>query len=696
MDVRLPDGTIIKNVPEGTTQEELLARYEGYQRMSPSARRGESFDVRMSNAPPARNATSSLAHGAIDTAGAVAQLVSRGASALGLPEGTDLPFIASPEIVERGISRAREQTNRTLGEPQPGGLDLLRGGASAALSAPYMGSVGTAASMPGRAAQAARAGAIGGALQPVSPGKQDEFFREKMFQAGTGAATGALAQPALEMGAAGVQKIADSVIRRGSGVLTKASDEVAYKIASQAAAQQGMRFDQLSKATQQSILKDVQETLKKYGGVNTAAVGRQADFMELGVDPLKPWVTRDPVEWGQYKNLEGAKDAGEPLIQARAGLDRKLMERLSSLRGKGNTGDAFESGRIIQEGFSAKHNAARQNVTALYDKFRETAPNVAADPKRMVDTILDAVEKDALGDFLGPLRNLVNDFATGKRPTTPDSLYRAQQVANAVVRKGGAEGMAARKIVEGIDNELEQMGRDMSAVGPEMAKAAELLKKARGAHRSLKMAEEAIPALKAVAEGTFAPEDFLGKYLVGGDVREVAAMWANSDAKMKQAARSQITDYLKKTASGGGAEDAAVFRQARFGEILDSPGMKQKLEIILGQKGVEEVKRVYRAAESAIRTPAGARYNTSGTAIEMMNLLKRSTGLPVLGPMVTDPMQKLLTQAQVSGMSKAGPSAMGAGLLDPFYEEMLKRARQRGAGLLSGAGGTTAAGELTR
>ncbi len=30
-DVRMPDGTLIRNVPEGTTQEEILARYNASQ-----------------------------------------------------------------------------------------------------------------------------------------------------------------------------------------------------------------------------------------------------------------------------------------------------------------------------------------------------------------------------------------------------------------------------------------------------------------------------------------------------------------------------------------------------------------------------------------------------------------------------------------------------------------------------------------
>lgn len=275
---------------------------------------------------------------------------------------------------------------------------------------------------------------------------------------------------------------------------------------------------------------------------------------------------------------------------------------------------------------------------------------------------------------------------------TPDALYRAQQVANAEVRKGGNEGRAARFVVDGIDNELEQMGRDLSAVGPEMANAAALLKRARAAHRTLKTQEEAIPALKDVAEGKFAAEDFFNRYILGADVKDVAAMWVNAGRpELKQAARAQLVDYLKSKASGGGAE--GVFRQGAFTQVMESPGMAQKIKIVLGEKGLDEVQRVARAAEAAIRIPAGTRYNTSGTAAEMMNLLRRGSGVPVLGPMVAEPLQKLNTQAQVSGLM--GPAPLGQGLMDPFYEELLKK-MQRGSGLLSAFGAGMGSGELTR
>ncbi len=688
MNVKLPDGTVIQNVPDGTTQEDLMRQFEAFQAQRASKQPDAS--MRGYN-PPERNLMSSAAHGGLDIAEGAAQIASRGASALGLPPGSDYPFIASPDVVQKSVQGARESIDKRLGAPQPQGMDLARMASAGIAATPFAGPVGTAATTLGRAAQAGRAGMIQGGLQPVDNATSNfDFAKTKAFQIGAGGVTGSGAQAGLEFGAKGLANIAKSVTDRASGLMRDTSENAAALYAAQTLAQQGIKFNTLNQDVQKSLIKDVQEAMKKYGGVNAAALARKSDFDELGVDPLKPWVTRDPVEFGKYKNLE-ASDAGDPLKRAKADLDRTLFERLEAKRGP-NTGDYHASGTLAGNILSRTHKVRSDGVTGLYEQFRATAPNVSADPKRLVDTILNGVEGQALGDFLSPeLRNLVNSVARGERPTTPDALYRLQQIANTEVRKGGNAGAAARQVAKGIDDELEQMGRDMALVGPEMKDAAELLKKARAAHRSLKLDEEAIPALKAVAEGKFAAEDFFNSYIKDADVKEVAAMWTRVDnPALKQAARSQLIDYLKKSAAGSNAPADAPFRNQQFTEAVSGPGMSQKIRIILGERGLEEVERVRRAGESASRIPSGTRYNTSGTAMELMNLANRSAGVPGVGPFV----QKLIADAKVSGMNQpAGSSAIGQGLLDPFYEELLKRSRQ-GIGLLSPAIGGGVAGSF--
>jgi hypothetical protein len=508
-----------------------------------------------------------------------------------------------------------------------------------------------------------------------------------MFQSGTGATAGFLAQPGIEFGARGIAALANAVSSRARGAVADTSSDAAVKYATTTLAAQGIKFNELGEQVQKSIVKDVQDALKKYGGVNASALARQSDFKEIGVDPLKPWVTRDPVEWGQYKNLEPAKDAGEPLIRAKSELTEKLFNRIESHRGV-PTGDHYQSGQIAEKVLTKAHKQASENVDGLYDKFRKLAPTTAADPKRFSEDVLAKLDEAMAHEPLPEnLRNAVNKIAKGEMPATPQVLFQLQKAANRAARSGGDSGYAAGIVAKAVDTELDQFANDLSAVGPQMRQAYDTLRAARAAHRSLKVQEEAIPALKAVAEGKFAAEDFFNSYVKSADVKEVAAMWSGVEsAEMKQAVRSQLIDHLKKSAEG---QD---FQHKAFKNVLESPGMPQKIQIILGERGLADVQRVQRSAENAIKTPAGARYNTSGSAMELANLLKRGSGLPVVGPMVSEPLQKMLAQAQASGMGKSG---IGQGLLDPFYEELLRKSR-RGAGLLSPAIGLGTAGELTR
>lgn len=674
--VQAPDGTILRvEGPDGARPEDVAAAAAQQYKSQPWApmRKG-----------PSR--ASSFIKGARDVVDAGAQLAVRGANAIGLAPDSEVARV-------EGINKEAERDfQENWGGNQVEGFDGARLLGTGVVGGAAMAPAKVAGTLAGRIGQGMKMGAGGGALTQVEDPKSGaDFAVKKAAQIGVGGMAGGAGVPIVEMGAQGIANIAAKALGRGAGAVQGAmgrwTDDAAAKIARESLRRNGTNFDALSKGVQRSILDDVKEALQKYGGVDKRALAREADFKDLGIDPLKAWVTRDPVDFGKLKNLE-ATDAGDVLKRARAGLDKTLLERLEALRGPSG-GSAYQAGNVAGEALSTAHKSAQTKTTALYDAFRKTAPNVSADPKRLVDTALDSVEKDALGDFLSPgLRNLVNDFASGKRPTTPDSLYRAQQVATAEVRKGGNEGRAARKIVEAIDNELEQMGRDMSAVGPEMAQASALLKKARESHRSLKMAEEAIPALKAVAEGTFQPEEFLSRYIVGGNVNEVATMWSKvKSPQLRAAARSQIVDALKDAARGKGQSDeAATFAQARFSQFLGAPGMREKLAIILGNGGMKQVEQLRRVAESAIKIPAGSRYNTSGTAAELLNLSGR---IPVIGDM----MKGIANESSANTMAQAGPAAFGKQMFDPHTEEILRMIR-RGSGLLAPAEGSAPAGLL--
>lgn len=617
----------------------------------------------------------SLIKGLRDPVDAGAKLAVRAANAIGLAPDSEVQRV---EAINKDAQQRYEETN-------PPSLDFPRMLASGAVLGPATAPLKIAPTLLGRSWQGAKMGMVAGALTDVNePVDNADFFKKKAVQVGGGGVVGGLASPILEGGMNLVGNIAASVANRGRGFSTwisgGATEAAAARVATEALKANNIEFQKLPGNIKKSLIEDVQAALAKYGGTSPQAISRLADYKQIGIEPAKAWVTRNPIDFGKYKNAEGT-DAGDQLKLLRAELDSRLMGRLEALRDT-NMGDAYQAGDVAGKSIEAAYKKAKDNVTALYERFQNAAPSATANPSRLTQAINARLDDSMAQGFLNEhIRNEINKIAAGETPALPTVLYQLQKMASREARKGGNEGYAAGVVSRAIDDELSAIGKDLSTIFPDAGKdmiiATKALESARAAHRSLKMAEESIPALKAVASGNYSAEDFLSRYIVGADVKEVAAMWSKfGDKELKQAARSQLVDALKKAASGG--EDAP-FKQQAFANFISSPGMPQKIKIILGEDGLKEVQLVGRAASNAIRVPSGTRYNTSGSALEMMNYASR---IPFIGPMVSDPLKTAAKEAAVNSAMKTGPGALGTQALDPFLEEIL-RASRRSAGLLS-------------
>lgn len=213
MDVRLPDGTMINNVPDDMSKADLTAKL---------ARNG--YDVsKLQQAPqaaqqPTPEAPSGFAQGLRDPITAGAQLLTHGIEAIGggglVRSGNRL----NNWLVDKGVPIARipdggmdDLVKQQENEYQQGrqaagksGIDLARIAGNIANPANLVAAsrLPQAASLVGRVGVGAASGAAFGAAQPVTDG---DFWTEKAKQAGMGAAIGG-ALPAVTGGIARVIK----------------------------------------------------------------------------------------------------------------------------------------------------------------------------------------------------------------------------------------------------------------------------------------------------------------------------------------------------------------------------------------------------------------------------------------------------------------------------------------------------------
>lgn len=212
MDVRLPDGTVVTNVPEGITQSELMTRL--------------GRTVEPSSTPPKAPATPEekvmghpLARFAMGTASPVAGLFQLGANVVGAGEPVNKHLSKVEQMKRRGMEEYGAETD-------------VAGTLGTMMSPPVLkaaSAVPLAASTLGKVAQGAGLGGLFGLANPVT--EEGDFAQQKAGQVATGAAVGG-ALPPLISGGAAIGRAARNVV---DPWLPGGAERVAGRIANAAA-----------------------------------------------------------------------------------------------------------------------------------------------------------------------------------------------------------------------------------------------------------------------------------------------------------------------------------------------------------------------------------------------------------------------------------------------------------------------------
>lgn len=211
IDVRMPDGTIITNVPEGTTKEEVLARYNASRQ--PQQTQPEQPVTMTERMFGAGSPTARFLKGAVvDPLLGVNQLLAE----------TGL-FGETVRQQARGTVRAVEQAvqegRRRVGSE---GLDLIQLAGNIASPVARLAPATAAPTALGRVGQAAGTGALFGGITPVT--NQEDYVNEKISQMGVGALAGALIGTGVESA-----KKASKVVKDLSQPLTESGRREALR-----------------------------------------------------------------------------------------------------------------------------------------------------------------------------------------------------------------------------------------------------------------------------------------------------------------------------------------------------------------------------------------------------------------------------------------------------------------------------------
>lgn len=670
---------------------------------SPSQRRGENTDARLSKLPAFGNPIGNVQRGAVDVIGGGAQLLSRAANSMGLvPESNPGGMVAGPKDVEAQNAQARQNIDKSWGPDS--GFSLVRSGAAGALTMPLAPvKFLQAPTMLGRAVGAAPGGAIAAGMQEVpNPESAGDFWKKKGVQTGVGAATSMLSQPIAETVVkyvvGGLNTVADKAVAGARDLTGANSIDKIVALTREGLKKSGIDFDALHETAKQGLLDDVQKALGSYSGVNPGAMARQAVFRQEGFDPLRHWISKNPGEFTAIENLSH-QPVGDPLKQRKADLDKFVMDRLSGMRGDQPMPN--QVGQAATQDLQGHLAQQRGKTSVLYNTFQDIAPNVTGDSQRFVNDVFGSLEGKMAGASLpAGLRETINGISRGEIPLTPSTLYQIQKSANGMRGSDGSVNYALGHLSRAIDRELGAisdtigtMDRSLpvpmgqQAPNPQGRYAADVLKMARTQHANTMGDLEGSRVLTAADQGA-PPENFV-KNLLGTDIKDLAKSWMRLGNDAKDGVRSQVLDELKRKAFGGASDESGKSAsQATLNNYLSDPTTAAKLRIVLGESGLQDVKRLALMLESAHLQPSGSAVNNSKTGGAVMgNLTNAAEWLKANGIWGGTPAQQTARRSIVDAAQTTVPDAIGRRslVIDPYMEELLRRRAGHGAGLLGGA-----------
>jgi hypothetical protein len=293
----------------------------------------------------------------------------------------------------------------------------------------------------------AKAGGASAALQPVLD--TDNFWGSKAGQVATGAATGAVATPAIDRGAKAAGKAATGFFDRLAPGARAGTDPGRVTIAvNNTFASQGMSPSDVPEVMLQSINRQVKEALDAGAKIDPKAIMRKAQFEAVGLSgdaaPTLGQATRDPMQWANEKNLSGvriktARGEGNPLADRFQLQNQRLGEVFDQAGASGAT-DRVTAGQSILGALRKSDEPVKAGVDDLYNTARSMTGGRAAtiDSAAFSQSANSTLDEGMWGHFVPPeIRNLLNDVTSGKTPLTVETATQMDSILSAAQRRAG-------------------------------------------------------------------------------------------------------------------------------------------------------------------------------------------------------------------------------------------------------------------
>ena len=705
--VRAPDGTLVPvRHPEGATDEEIIAY----------AKKNYTVQAQPAQAEPPKPASVSAgktlmdiprqvgltARYALEGAPQVVDLLSTpirmASNAAGLPMGTlsdtgkkvaDWVGLPSPQTADERV--VGDATRMVAGAvPLAKGADLLA-----------RGTTGLAKAVAGKFAEgpvtqitsAAGSGAAGSAVKEAGGGEWQQLAASVL-----GGLTAPLGASAVEGMANAMRKIAASKLIDGTQI-----DGVLRLELGKA----GVNWDDLGAQVKLQLRNDAKGVIYSGQPLNQDGLRRLADFRSIGATPQLGDVTQNPRILTQQRNLSKqlANSNQMPGVASLPDIDNANAQRvIGTVEGLAKSpADSYATGSGIINSVLSKDASMQAAERALYGQARamsggdiplrsgDLTANIYkaldADLKTpflpdSIKSVLDKITKGEMPLDVRTLDVLKTTIATAQRSTQDGNVKQAlsiirDQIDNTPLTPDKRAFGGNQVVTPGAAQAMRQADAAPDALMQKLNEARSAAFDRRNWQRSASFIEDALNDAK--------PDDFVKKHVINAPVDELSKLRASIQSpELIAAVKKQMTDYIMQR--GRVDSDTVKFSSAGMNDALKSLG-DRKLKLFFSDEEIQQLKAAINVARYMQSQPIGSAVNNSNTGALMLgrlsDMLAKASPIPVLGPMVSQPLQGGLLQLQARQMrnvtpgllamqpqpapSLIGPAALYGGLLaSPF------------------------------
>ena len=715
MDVRLPDGTVIKDVPEGTTKAQLAQKLQAngmavpaeWLAPAPAPAPAEPLSVRAGRVIKdelprqlgltARAGLQSVAALPGMLSDAVTGVYNTGADAV---QGKGQGFRFQPAsyalgnvLTQAGVPQPADANERVIQDitqtvGSAGGTIAASKKAAEFTSGATRNILQSMAAKPGvQLAGAATAGAAGGSVREAGGGPAEQF----LAALAGGLVGGYSANRAQDAGNA-LKRVADKTFETLAPGLRDASRNRAADLQIQLALNRsGMDWSAVPERIRQTIRTEVADALGSGRELNADALRRLIVFQRTGTQPTVGQLTQDPGQITREVNLAkvGANSTDKGLQRLPALQNSNTAKLLSNLDDMGamRAPEPINVSRAALDDLTAVDSAMRSRLSSLYQQALDSNGRSLELNHGFFNQRVNQLLDDAnVGSFLPPdIRTKINAMGTGQ-PGFELRIDAAEQLKTSLANLGrNASDGNVRAAVNLVRQALDETPLANSApsnpgnlpavsgtVPPSTAvagqEALDAFNTARREYAAYMARVERTPALKAAIDD-LPPDQFFERFISGksATVRDVRAMRDAISNESAGAIRQALVKKLRDAATNS-TDDITKFSNDAYRREFRNIG-EDKLRVFFNDDELQMLRDVGEAGKYMQAQPAGSAVNNSnsgalvlGRAFDMLEQLAGK--VPIVG--------KDLIQGSIQGMQQsaslkpANALAQAAGARQPM------------------------------